>query len=114
MQRLFWEAAVAVDPFAAGENTVMRFGHVGEIGDLFRAAGLTEVATGSLEVQAAYSDLDDFWNPFVEWAGPVGQFCRSLDRDRRAAIREQLRMRVGAPGGSFTLPARAWYATGRV
>jgi len=114
MLRLFWEAAVAVDPCAAGENKVMRFGHDGEIGDLFREAGLSDVATGSLEVQAAYVDFDDLWNPFVEWAGPVGQFCRSLDPERLAAIREQLRMRVGAPAGSFTLPARAWYATGRV
>jgi SAM-dependent methyltransferase len=114
MLRLFWEAAVAVDPSAAGENKVMRFGHDGEIGDLFREAGLTEVTTGSLEVQAAYMDFEDLWNPFVEWAGPVGQFCRSLHPDRLAAIREQLRMRVGAPAGSFMLPARAWYATGRV
>jgi hypothetical protein len=75
---------------------------------------LTEVATGSLEVQAVYVDFDDLWNPFVEWAGPVGQFCRSLDAERLAAIHEQLRMRVGAPAGSFTLPARAWYATGQV
>lgn len=85
----------------------MRFGHDGEIGDLFRGAGLTEVATGSLEVQAAYVDFDDLWNPFVEWTGPVGQFCRSLDPDRLAAIREQLRMRVGAPTGSFMVPACA-------
>lgn len=114
MLRLFWEAAVAVDPTVAGENKVMRFGHDGEIGDLFREAGLTEVATGLLEVQAAYVDFEDLWDPFVEWAGPVGQFCRSLDPDRLGAIREQLRTRVGAPAGSFTLPARAWYATGRV
>ncbi|MDE3134077.1 MAG: class I SAM-dependent methyltransferase [Acidobacteriota bacterium] len=114
MLRLFWEAVAAVDPSAAGENKVMRFGHDGEIGDLFREAGLSEVATGSLEVQAAYAGFEDLWNPFVEWAGPVGQFCRSLEPERLAAIREQLRMRVGAPAGSFTLPARAWYATGRV
>jgi SAM-dependent methyltransferase len=114
MLRLFWDAAVAVDPSLARENKVMRFGHDGEIGDLFEEAGLTEVATGSLEVQAAYVDFDDLWNPFVEWAGPVGQFCRSLDPDRLAAIREQLRIRVSAPAGSFTLPGRAWYATGRV
>ncbi|MGH2849083.1 MAG: class I SAM-dependent methyltransferase [Solirubrobacteraceae bacterium] len=114
MLRTFWEAVAAVDPSAAGENKPMRFGHDGEIGDLFREAGLTEVATGSLEVHAAYADFDDLWNPFVEWAGPVGQFCRSLAPERLAAVREQFRTRVGTPAGSFTLPARAWYATGRV
>ena len=51
MLRLFWQAAIAVDPSTAGENKVMRFGRDGEIGDLFREAGLTEVATGSLEVR---------------------------------------------------------------
>ena len=75
---------------------------------------MTEVATGSLEVQAAYVDFDDLWTPFVEWAGLAAQFCRSLDPEGLAAIREQLRMRVGTPAASFTLPARAWYAIGRV
>jgi hypothetical protein len=50
----------------------------------------------------------------LEGAGPVGQFCRSLDPERLAAIREQLWVRLGSPAGSFTPPARAWYATGRV
>ena len=114
MLRLFWEAAAAVDPSASTENKVMRFGHDGEIGDLFREAGLTDVKTGSLKVRTTYANFDDLWDPFVEWAGPVGQFCRSLAPDRLTAIREELRMRVDAPTGSFTLPACAWYATGRV
>lgn len=114
MLRLFWDAARAVDSSAAGHNTSMRFGRDGEIGDLFRQAGFTGVVTGALEVEAAYADLDDLWNPFFEWTGPVGQFCRSLDPERRAAIRGELWVRVGSPEGPFTLPARAWYAIGRV
>lgn len=93
---------------------MMQFGHDGEIGELFRNAGLSAVKTGSLEVQAAYADFEDVWAPFVEWGGPVGRFCRSLPPGRLAAIREQLRELVGSPAGAFTLPARAWYATGRV
>ena len=114
MLRLFLDATRAVDASASDQNKAMRFGRDGEIGELFREVGLTHVATGSLEVEAAYADFDDLWDPFLEWTGPVGQFCRSLDPDRLAAIREELMRRLGSPSGPFTLPARAWYATGRV
>lgn len=114
MLRLFWDATRAVDDSASTQNKAMRFGRDGEIGELFREVGLSDVATGSLEVEATYADFDDLWDPFLQWTGPVGQFCRSLDPERLAAIREELRGRLDSPAGRFTLPARAWFATGRI
>ena len=113
MLRLFWDAALSVDPIAPDEATTLRFGRDGEIGELFAEAGLGEIVTGALDVEASYEGFDDFWLPFLTGAGPAGSFCASLDSERQAALREDLRARLGSPEGPFTLPARAWYAVGR-
>jgi SAM-dependent methyltransferase len=112
MLRSFWAAARAIIPATAGEET-WRFGREGEIADLFAAAGLEDVTEGALEVEAGYSDFDDLWTPFLGGVGPSGAFCVSLPSEQQALVREELRARVGSPVGPFTLPARAWYATGR-
>jgi hypothetical protein len=114
MLRLFWDAAMSVKPAAPDLAATMRFGRDGEIGELFAGAGLVEIATGALEVEAPYQGFDDFWLPFLSGSGPAGTFCAALDPERQAALREELRARLGAPEGPFTLPARAWYAVGHV
>jgi hypothetical protein len=45
--------------------------------------------------------------------GPAGAFVASLDDERRGRLRDEMRERLGSPDGTFTLTARAWYATGR-
>jgi len=112
MLRVFWDSARVVDPGAPDEST-RRFGREGEISELFRGAGLEDVAEGALEVEAEYADFDDFWTPFLGAAGPAGAFVESLDDNGRAQLREEMRGRLGSPEGPFTLTARAWYATGR-
>jgi SAM-dependent methyltransferase len=114
MLRLFWDAALSVEPAAPDEAATLRFGRDGEIGELFAEAGLVEIATGALEVEASYQGFDDFWLPFLTGSGPAGSFCAALDPERQAALREELRARLGSPEGPFTLLARAWYAVGHV
>ena len=46
-------------------------------------------------------------------SGPAGAYCKSLAPDLRDRLRDELRRSLGNPLGAFTLPARAWYATGR-
>jgi SAM-dependent methyltransferase len=113
MLRMFWDAARAVDDSPPDEARTRPFGRDGEIADLFLRVGLRDVERGALAVEAAYEDFDAFWLPFLGGAGPVGEFVASLDADRRDILRDDLRERLGNPEGSFTLPARAWYATGR-
>jgi SAM-dependent methyltransferase len=113
MLRLFWDAALAVDRAAPDEAATMRFGRNGEIGELFADAGLEDVVTGTLGVEASYEDFDDLWRPFLGGVGRAGAFCASLDASQQAALREELRERLGSPQGPFTLPASAWYARGR-
>ena len=112
MLRVFWEAALVVNPRAPDEAGTLRFGRDGELGELFAAAGLREIAGGALDVEAAYDGFDDFWQPFLGGAGPAGAFCASLDEGGRARLREGMFDRLGCPSGPFALPARAWYAVG--
>lgn len=113
MLRLFWDAARTVDSSAPDEASTLRFGRDGEIGSLFTEAGLREVTSGALEVEAGYDGFDDFWAGFLSGSGPAGSFCVSLESERQEALREELRRRLGDPQGPFALTALAWYAVGR-
>ncbi len=112
MLRVFREAVRATDPQAPAGTDPRAFGRQGEIADLFRSAGLEDVRDGVLDVETTYAGFDEFWNPFLTGIGPAGSYVASLDAGRRETFREALRERIGSPGGSFTLTARAWFATG--
>ncbi len=112
MLRSFWDAALDVDDEAPDEARTLRFGREGEIVELFEAAGFIEVHETTLDVQSTYSDFDELWAGFMAGIGPAGAFIVSLDTDRRGALRDALRRRVGSPSGPFTLRATARCATG--
>jgi SAM-dependent methyltransferase len=111
--RHFWDAALSIDPAAPDEAATLRFGRDGEIGELFAAAGFRAVTTGAIDVEAAYDNFDDLWAGFTGGPGPAGAYCTSLAPEMRERLRDEVRRSLGNPDGAFTLPARAWYATGR-
>jgi len=113
MLRAFWDGALDVDSDAPDEARTMRYCSEGELGELWRRAGLHDIATGALVVEARYDDYDDYWSPFTAGIGPAGAYCASLDDERQEALRQAVFRRLGEPQGSFTLSARAWYARGR-
>ena len=115
--RAFCDAAGEVDPegaAAADEGAVMRWCAEGELAELWQAAGLRDVRLGSLVVSASYIDFDDLWFPFPTGIAPSGAFCKTLDEDRRSALHDALRRRLGVPDGPFELTARAWAVAGTV
>ena len=115
--RAFWDAAREVDPeraAAADEGVVMRWCGEGELGELWEAAGLRDVRTGALVVNAAYADFDDLWAPLPTGIAPSGAFCKSLDPEGQVALREAYRRRLGVGTGPFELTALAWAAVGTV
>lgn len=63
-----------------------------------------------LAVEAEYADFDEFWAALSGGVGPAGAWVESLDADRRAQAREELRRVLGEPSGAFTLTGRAWAA----
>ena len=114
--RRFWDAAVALDPSAAqhDEGRSMPFCTPGELGELWSAAGLAGVRVVPVVVTAAYDGFEDLWQPLELGVAPSGRYVLSLAPERRAALKEELRRRLGAGDDPFRLSARAWVATGRV
>jgi SAM-dependent methyltransferase len=113
MLRVFFDAAVELDPDAPDEGQTMHPGSKAELRELWESCGLREVETGELVVEASYESFDDYWLPFKAGIGPSGAYCASLDRSRQEALREGCFRRLGEPAGTFTLPARAWFVLGR-
>jgi ubiquinone/menaquinone biosynthesis C-methylase UbiE len=115
--RSFWDAAREVDPdggAAADESATMRWSTEEELGGLWRAAGLRDVRTAPLDVTAGYAGFEDLWTPLTEGVGPAGAFCVALDQERRRALHDALRRRLGVGDRPFTLTARAWAVAGSV
>jgi SAM-dependent methyltransferase len=112
MLRAFWQAAADVDPSAPAEGAVMRYCTPAELEELWRGAGLEAVRTDALHVERAYDGFEEVWEPFTHGVGPAGLFVRALDDDRRGALRDGFRRRLGDPSGPFTLTARAWFVAG--
>jgi SAM-dependent methyltransferase len=113
--RGFWDAAREVDPeraAAADEGTVMRWCAEGELAELWRLAGLRDVSAGPLVVRASYTGFEDLWAPLETGVAPSGAFCTALDDERRAALHDAYRRRLGVGDGPFELTARAWAVVG--
>lgn len=81
---------------------------------MWRDAGLHEVTTDELVVEAAYAAFDDYWYPFPYGVAPSGAYTASLPVGKRDALRAAVFRRLGEPEGPFTLTARAWFVRGDV
>jgi ubiquinone/menaquinone biosynthesis C-methylase UbiE len=113
MLRTFWDAALSLDPETPDEARTMRYNDPDSLRQLWLRAGLQAVENNTLVVEASYTDFDDFWEPFTGGVGPAGAYTSSLEPDRREALREECRRRLGDPDGPFTLSATAWAVKGR-
>lgn len=114
MLRVFWDAALELDPDAPDEGHTMRNCSPAELVALWGRAGLRVVETRALQVEARYADFDDYWLPFETGIAPSGAYCASLNADARAVLRDRCFRRLGSPLSEFTLTARAWFVSGTV
>ena len=115
--RSFWDAALSVAPERAGaldDGQRVGYDRPEELGELWEARGLGEVATGEVWVQARYASFDDLFSPFTAGTGHSGACYASLDAAGQRRLRDKTRRRLGEPEGPFTLRARAWWARGKV
>jgi SAM-dependent methyltransferase len=108
---LYWRAARDLDPDVRDESGLAgaREGHLGE---LFEAAGLRDVTSFPLTVRAGYADFDTWWTTFTLGVGPAGEYVKSLDEERREALRAHCADLL--PTGPFEITAVAWTAIGTV
>jgi hypothetical protein len=107
----FWEAAREIDP-AIHDESLLAGTRQGQLGDLFKEAGLGDVEEAVLAVEVQHPTFDEWWEPFNLGVGPAGAYVASLDPGRRAKLREQCRAMLPAP--PFVLTAQAWAARGVV
>lgn len=117
LMRHFWNAAVALDPAASDLDEGRRFPicKPEPLAALFRQVGLRDVETRAIDVPTVFRDFDDYWQPFLGGQGPAPSYCISLPKDRRAALREQIRSGLPTrPDSSIHLIARAWAVKARV
>ncbi len=114
MLRLYWDAALTVDPDAPDEAQRLRFGRAGEIADLFRSGGLLDVTEGVITVSSTYRDLDELWTSLLAGIGPAGAHCVALGDAERDAVCREIASHVADEGQPFTLNATARWASGRV
>ncbi len=114
--RRFWDAAVALDPAAEAndESRSMRFCTPDGLHQLWSSAELADVDVAPVTVTAGYENFEDLWQPLEVGVGPAGAYTVSLARDRRRALKDEVRRRLGAGDEPFELTARAWVVTGRV
>lgn len=117
MMRCFWDAAVALDAAATELDEGKRFPvcRPEPLSDLFRRAGLRDVATCALDAPTVFKDFDDYWSPFLGGQAPAPGYCMSLSEQQRAALRERIRASLPIRSdGSIHLIARAWAVRGIV
>jgi ubiquinone/menaquinone biosynthesis C-methylase UbiE len=117
MVRFFWEAVAATDPNAADYDPRSHYhiSHPEPLAELFRETGLRDVVVEAIDVPLGFRNFDDYWLPHT-LSGPATtqRYVASLDDDRKAALREQLRSTL-QPGenGEINLLGRAWAAKGQ-
>jgi SAM-dependent methyltransferase len=116
LMRVFWDAAVELDPAASALDEGRRFPlcRPAPLTELFAGAGLHEVTTQPIDIPTGFADFDDFWLPFLGGQGPAPAYAMSLCDDRREALRERIRSTLCMRGcGPIHLTARAWAVRGR-
>jgi SAM-dependent methyltransferase len=111
LMRVFWDAAVELDPDAARMDEGSRFPmcNAPALGQLFAGAGLEAVETKPIDIPTPFTDFDDYWRPFLGGQAPAPAYAMALDEATRARLRDRIRERMPAmPNGSISLTARAW------
>ena len=117
MLRFFWDEAIALDPAVEPKDERhMKLSHEGQLGDLWRRAGLINIKEEPLVIDQAYSSFNDYWEPFTKGAGPGGAYVVSLSKDRRQQLEARMHKRLlgDLQDGPFTLRAKAWCVRGEV
>lgn len=111
LMRLFWDAAVELDPGAAGLDEGTRFPDCNPqaLVAVFASAGLGGAQAKAIETPTPFASFEDYWQPFLGGQGPAPAYAMSLDEAARARLRDRIRARMSArAGGPSSLIARAW------
>lgn len=109
--RVFWDAAVQLNPDAAKMDEGARFPvcRPEALTALFARAGLQGVEVTAVDIPTRFANFDDYWTPFLGGQGPAPAYAMALDEAARARLRDRIRERLPVNAdGSISLIARAW------
>lgn len=114
MLRVFWDAAVALDPGAATQDEAVRFPLCDPVRltALFAGSGLADVEVTGLEIPTVFEGFDDRWEPLTGGQGPAPGYVASLRPPGRERLRRELRRRLPSVEARIRLRARAWAVRG--
>jgi hypothetical protein len=110
--RAFFDAALRVDA-SAPDDARLPFRRLPELLALWERAGLSEIRTGYIDLEAGYESFDDFWSPFAAGIGPAASYLVAQTADHQVAIRDACFEVLGKPAGPFSLPARVLAVRGK-
>jgi 2-polyprenyl-3-methyl-5-hydroxy-6-metoxy-1,4-benzoquinol methylase len=114
MMRHFWDAAISLDPaaaeFDAGRHPMSK---ADNLRALFEDEGLHAVDVTALDVDAHFTDFDDFWRPFLAAQGSISKYLRALDEPAVSRLSERIYQRLPFNAdGSIDMILRAWAVKG--
>ncbi|MET0672319.1 MAG: class I SAM-dependent methyltransferase [Microbacterium pygmaeum] len=107
----FWDVLSATDPDAPNEADLPGT-RAGQLKDYLIDAGLREVTATVLTVRVMHPTFEDWWDPYLRGAGPVGAYITSLDDAGRERLERTLREEM--PPAPFEVGGSAWAARGIV
>jgi len=108
----FWEAVDILDPRQRADGDRLSMGsREGDLLRVFGDAGLVDVQGGELSVTVRFGSFEEWWAPYTEPAGSVGDYLATRSPAQISELEELLRSRL--PDGPFELTAWTWTATGR-
>jgi SAM-dependent methyltransferase len=105
----FWSAVADLDPDALSERWSPG-SREGDLVRLFEGSGIDDVVGGELAVTVPMSSFEDWWAPYEEPAGSVGDYLATRTPEQVVEVRELCRSRL--PAGEFEMTAWTWTATG--
>ena len=117
MLRFFWDEVVALDlAMAPKDERNMKLSREGQLGELWKKAGLVNVKEEPLVIEQPFASFEDYWGAFRKGAGPGGAYVVSLSHERRQQLEARMRKRLlgDREDGAFVLKAQAWCVRGEV
>ncbi|HEX7604603.1 MAG TPA: methyltransferase domain-containing protein [Polyangiaceae bacterium] len=111
--RTFWDAALRFDP-KAPDDASLPFRRMDELVGLCERAGLRDVATGEIALEAPYASFEDLWSPLSCGIGPAAGYLQKQTPSRRDELRAAYFELLGKPAGGLVLGAKVLAVRGRV
>lgn len=105
-----WDQLARLDPSQPGEAELPG-GSPEELGGFFVRTGLEDVSVTELAVTVTHPTFEEWWTPYLNGVGPVGEAIAALEPGMRGRLVAACHTKLG--DGPFDITAVAFAARGR-